>query len=229
MDTTTTTGNPSGKRSHRRQNRIINPVFQWKYTLLLSGSVFFVSTFMSVILFAALQNQARARLVNPEASYMWENTLVMVLSAVVFSAVTAGAVGFWCIILTHRVAGPLYVLDRHLGEIIRGRLPKVRALRKKDEFKELHDSFRMAVDTLRIRQQDDLATLTEMLSIAESSSTDDETKLRNALEDIAGHVARLRAQAAEVLGEEVDSIPAETGSGPVQISNAKQAGAEVGV
>ena len=206
---------PSGENLRRRRSHIINPVFQWKYTLLMSGSVFFVSTFMSVILFSVLHHQARARIVHPEVSYMWENTLAMVFSSLGFAALTALAIGCWCIFITHRVAGPMYVLEAYLREIIDGRLPKVRALRKKDEFKELHDTFRKAVDAVRIRQHDDLATLTETLKIARSSAAGDEKKQKHAFEAIAIRLERLRAEAARTLGEKVDCVPADSAAATV--------------
>ncbi len=203
----TEAGKPSREDFRRKRSHIINPLFQWKYTILIGGSVFFVSMFMSVILFGALDAQLRARLVDPNASRMWEVTLVMVLSAIAFSALTAGAIGFWSIFITHRVAGPMFVLERYLREISAGRLPKVRALRKKDEFKELHDTFRKTVDTLGNRHRADLATFSETLAIARSCAGQGEDAQRRALEQIACRMEGLRAQAAKILGEQLDEPP----------------------
>lgn len=200
-------GNSSTRNVRRKRSCIIDPVFQWRYTLLISGSVFFVSTFMTVILFAVLHTRARAMLVDPDPGGMWENTLIMLLSAVAFAAVTAGAVAFWSIFITHRVAGPIFVLERYLREISAGRLPKVRALRKKDEFKELHETFRKTVDTLENRYRADLATFSETLAIARSCAGQGEDAQRRALEQIACRMEGLRTQAAEILGEPLDDPP----------------------
>ncbi len=226
MDTTKTK-RPSVNDLRQRRNHIINPLFQWKYTLLISGSVFFVAMFISVILFGALDAQVRTMHLDPRASNMWERTLMMAFSAVAFSLLTAGAVGFWSIFITHRVAGPVFVLERYFREIIAGRLPHVRALRKKDEFKELHDTFNRAVTVIKGRYRAEHTALTETLEIARSSIAGDTDKQRDALTEIAGRIEGIRVQAARLLGERPDNVPAETNEPCDATSNSDQPCAKV--
>ncbi|MHC4697261.1 MAG: hypothetical protein ACYTFA_11005 [Planctomycetota bacterium] len=221
MDTTKTK-RPSGNDLRQRRKHIINPLFQWKYTLLISGSVFFVSMFISVILFGALNAQVRTMHLDPRASHMWETTLVMAVSAVAFSVLTAGAIGFWSIFLTHRVAGPVFVLERYFREIIAGRLPHVRALRKKDEFKELHDTFSRAVTVMKARYRAELTALTETLETARSSTTGEAARQGDALTEIAGRIEELRVQAAGLLGEQAESVPTESNEPCEATSNSDQ-------
>jgi methyl-accepting chemotaxis protein len=196
-------------RRHRRSS-IIDPAFQWKYTIIVSGSIFFVTMLMSVLQYAALDAQLRARLVNPAASHAWSSTLIMALSALAFSLLMAGAIGFWGVAITQRVAGPLFVLQAHLREIINGRFPTVRRLRKKDEFKELNDTFTEAVDALKRREQGYVDALAEMLLIARSTASADEQQVKRAIDDLTVKIERLHANSAETLGQTV--VPPERAS-----------------
>ena len=53
----------------------------------------------------------------------------------------------WGVILTHRVAGPLYVIKRGLDNYRAGGAVAFRPLRKKDEFQEVYDSLGLALGT----------------------------------------------------------------------------------
>ena len=50
---------------------------------------------------------------------------------------------------THHVSGPVYVMSNYLREIIDGRLPSPRPLRKNDELKELYALFVEMVEKLK--------------------------------------------------------------------------------
>jgi len=50
---------------------------------------------------------------------------------------------------THRISGPIYVLSKHMNEIINGQYPDIRPLRKEDELKKLYELFRQMVESLK--------------------------------------------------------------------------------
>ena len=66
--------NGKGSRADRRKNYLINPAFQWKYTLLMLLGLFVISSFSAVTLFGALHQQARARILNPQVVNQWGST-----------------------------------------------------------------------------------------------------------------------------------------------------------
>ena len=70
-----------------------------------------------------------------------EVPLVVIGFGVAFSLVTAGTLGVWSFIVSHRICGPLFVIERFIGELASGRFPKLRPLRQKDEFKSFYASF----------------------------------------------------------------------------------------
>lgn len=64
------------------------------------------------------------------------NRLVLITIGIAFLAVLACSL--YMVRLTHRIAGPVQVMSRHLQEMIDGREPRFRSLREKDEFKEMY-------------------------------------------------------------------------------------------
>jgi len=187
-----------------RRKYIIKPGFQWKYTALAVVSVFVVSELLTLILFGVLYNQARARLIEPGGSSPWENTAVLVLSAAAFASVTALLVGLFTALATHRICGPLYVMEGFLKHLKEGRYPKQRPLRKRDEFKEFYENFWDTVNTLRLRTRSQVATLNETLDIARSVKDASIDARLAALKDLAARIEALRDDIAGSLEVELE-------------------------
>lgn len=189
------------RRGNRRRRYVVDAAFQWKYILTITAGVFIVAATMSSGLYGVLHHQARLRSINPE-TYSTEVTSVIILCALAFSVVTAIAVGIWCLIATHRICGPLFVLERYLVELSKGRIPRPRALRRKDEFKGLYETFSRASDSLRERKQAELTELSDMLGTAKAAGGGDDDDRKVALESICNHLESLRSAVRESLGVE---------------------------
>jgi methyl-accepting chemotaxis protein len=198
---------PDVRERNRRRRYIINSAFQWKYAVTIALVIFMVSFMMSSGLYGLLQHQARMRLMSPQ-TYTAEVTLVMFLFAGGFSVVTAVGVGLWCIVASHRICGPLFVLERYLEELACGSLPKIRPLRRKDEFKELHRAFTAAVDSLRQQKQSDFAALGDALRTAEAALDGHDETRRTAIESLMTQLGSLRQAAADALGNEAYDVHA---------------------
>jgi hypothetical protein len=191
--------------TNRRKGYVINPSFQWKYATTIALTVFLLSSILSSVLYLILHQQARARYMNPE-TYTAQVGLVVLMAAVLFSAVTAGGVAVWSIFVTHRICGPLYVLQNYFIQLKEGRLPTVRAMRRKDEFKELVSSFADAVEFLKTKKRDELARLGEALKTANTASaSDDQESSKRALQSVTRHLRMLHEAAVETLGDETPS------------------------
>lgn len=50
---------------------------------------------------------------------------------------------------THKISGPEYVISSYITEILKGKIPNVRALRKGDELNELHNLFVKLINYLK--------------------------------------------------------------------------------
>jgi nitrogen fixation/metabolism regulation signal transduction histidine kinase len=91
------------------------------------------------------------RLAHSQSLMLW--TLVGVLAVLVFAVGAAG------IIVTHKVAGPIFKMKRQLAEVAEGQLKLPSPLRKGDELVEFHQSFRDMVQSLRDQRERQIAAL----------------------------------------------------------------------
>lgn len=198
---------PNGKTSCKRltKNYLIRPSFQWKYVIVAVSIVFLVALIVSAQAYGVLYHQARSKALYHSSVSAMDIIGTLLLSATVLAAIPALALGLWSVIATHRICGPLYVLERHLRELSEGRFPKRRALRKKDEFKDFYDLFWRALKTLEEGRRADLEAAVEIRNLAGSAAGSDDTR-RKALETI---LARSEAQCeriAMVLGIDLDDV-----------------------
>lgn len=89
------------------------------------------------------------------------------------------------IVLTHRVAGPMYALGRFMSQVQAGSLRSVRGFRKGDEFQEVGEGFRDMLVALRARQHKEIASLEGL-----SARQDIPDGVRLALLDLAAEKQR---------------------------------------
>lgn len=190
----------------RRRVRIINPAFQWKYTAVIIVAVFFLCTMLGTVLYGVLFQQARARLIDPTSSNPWENTMVLMGASGAFAVVVAAALGIWSVIMTHRICGPIYVMEGYLTSLAQGRFPRRRPLRKKDEFKEFYDLFWRAIEAMKDQRQNELHRLSEVLKALQAVGDPASPNRGIELELMTHQITALRKEIAETLGKEaVDS------------------------
>ncbi len=205
---------PAGERPFVRRKYIIDPAFQWKYVGWAVFGVFFVSFVTSTIQYGVLLQNERSRTVFPIGSTTWSTTSVIVLSTLAFTTVMAIALAVWGIVVTHRLCGPVYVMDGILNAMAAGRFPKRRPLRKRDGFKELYESLWKAVDAVRAGKRAEAASLANVLAMVRSASDADADGRKLDLAAIAAILDTLRADAARASGDDAttDSQPAPVGA-----------------
>lgn len=209
--------NTSAKATKRRRNYVINPSFQWRHSITIALAVFLVSSIISCVLYGVLHHQARMRMINP-ANYTAEVTGVILLFAVVFSALTAGGVGLWFMLVTHRICGPMHVLKRHLSELAHGRFPQIRPLRRKDEFKDLFATFQEAIDFLKMRRQYELNALSEVMQTVDDAAAQSNGEDSDAFRSVADQLRKIRKEAAFLI-EDAEPVPGASGSADAQVSD----------
>jgi hypothetical protein len=85
--------------------------------------------------------------------------MLIVIGAAIIVAAFLGLIG---VLVTHRVAGPIFVLSRYAKVLGEGGFPRMRALRRGDELKGFFEVFREAIEKLRERQAAEAAQLEEL-------------------------------------------------------------------
>ena len=145
---------------HHRRQFLVDRRFQLKYALLLAGAGLVVAVVFGLWLHQA-HVQATALLApDPETRALVARSDRMLLAA--FAAIAmllAAALGLLGVIVTHRVAGPVFVMGHYLRVLADGRFPRMRTLRRSDELKEFFRTFIEAVEALKVREARHAAVL----------------------------------------------------------------------
>src|SRR4051812_23666453 len=89
--------------------------------------------------------------------------LIIVLSLLVVG------IGVGGIVVTHRVAGPIYKMKRLLGYVGEGHLSVREKLRKGDELQHFFDAFESMVNSLRKRQEFEIGRLDQAIKALEGT------------------------------------------------------------
>lgn len=190
----------SKKRACKRgiQRYIVNPSIQWRYTVTAVFGVFVVSAFVSILLYGVLFDQARSRSLSGATSAS-DTAFTILTASIAFATVPAIACGLWTIVMTHRLCGPIRVLESNLRELATGRFPKHRPLRQKDNFRDVYEVFWQVVDTFKTSRSDHLAELGGLRNSARRAIIGTEDA-GSALESIASRLDDICRERAADLG-----------------------------
>jgi nitrogen fixation/metabolism regulation signal transduction histidine kinase len=126
---------------------------------------------------AELREQAAA-LETQSAHY--SRLLIAALSLLVIALWMAG------IVITHKVAGPVYKMKRQIRDLQRGNFKVPSPLRKGDELKSFFDAFNDMVESLRARQRDEIERIDATLeSLGQEVSDEKLAPLRDLRSEMA--------------------------------------------
>jgi hypothetical protein len=225
QDSATHQNAPDRPRQRYRRKYVIDPAFQWKYALTAAAMVLMLSFLISAVQYGVLHQQARLRVMNP-GTYHAEVALVIVLFGAAFGSLSALAVTIWCIRISHRVAGPLFVLERYLRELQAGRFPKVRPLRRKDEFKHVHRTLADAVESLKAIEDARMRDLARAVQTAKSLAGQVQGEAGRELDKLVTSLEAAHSAAADRLG--VKPLPDSNPAGHSEASQRGQVTAAAG-
>jgi hypothetical protein len=188
-------------RKRRRTIPIIDARFQWKYTLIITAIGVGVTSIMGGFLYNA--HVDNTRLLDLDGNTLLQEKVmrgdqIFLLYLVVLVLVMAVALAFWGLIVTHRISGPLFILERYLGILADGRYPDLRPLRKRDELQEFFTAFEEAVATLRTRDEGVVKELDAAVAQAKKALAGDS---KRGLEEAIAALERQKATLAEFLVE----------------------------
>ena len=158
----------------RRLIPIVDRQFQFKYTAIIVGIAAAISLVLGYFLWksymemnevidlASLSPEVNDKLNSDDARFVFTITLAFLVAEV-------AVLGVMGLLITHRVCGPIFVLQRHMDTISSGTYPSMRPLRAGDEFHEAFNSFSRMIENLRKRDDDDLARLRAVLAVAKQA------------------------------------------------------------
>lgn len=158
----------------RRLIPIVDRQFQFKYTAVIVGIAAAISLVLGYFLWksymemneiidiASYSKEVNDKLNSDDARFVFTITLI-------FLAVEVVVLGLMGLLITHRVCGPIFVLQRHMDTITGGSYPTMRAQRAGDEFRGAFESFTRMIDSLRKRDDDDMTRLKAVLAAAKQA------------------------------------------------------------
>jgi len=176
--------NDKAKRPVRR-TFLLDRKFQLKYTLIIVIVGVAVSAFLGYFIYEL--NLKNRELLNIDAEMVdrveqINNQTLFYLFG--FVALMALFLFTWGIFITHKVAGPLFVISKYLRDIADGKLPTTRSLRRGDELKAFFDTFAEMVTSLRQRRQDEAAVFKQHLQAVRKSNDTGLTSSADAIEKL---------------------------------------------
>lgn len=101
------------------------------------------------------------------------NDRILLFILIAFGFVLSLVLAAYGIVLTHKVAGPLFKITTHLDKIRDGKLGVVYNLRKGDQLVDFFEHFKGAHDALRKRTEEDIALIDKALAVASGPLADE--------------------------------------------------------
>jgi hypothetical protein len=182
---------PSVRPHVVRRKYLLDPGFQLRYILRLAslggGGMLLVGLLMYRVHKAAVDNGA-----TPEVLLASEQTLLWLMGMGTLGL--GGLMGLFGLIITHRVAGPIYVMGIYISTLAAGRYPRMRALRKNDELRGFFDRFVEAVDRIREREAEEARLLDEVIETLQPLANTQDSQAALA---ILGSIRARKRQAIE--------------------------------
>lgn len=152
-ESTGETSRTAAGRTNQRRVYLVDRAFQLKYTALLMGAGLLVALVFGLWIWQAHQQTTELVSVDPALRPVLEASDRQLLYVFVgIAALMAAALGLLGLMVTHRVAGPMFVMGHYMSVLAQGRFPRMRTLRRRDELKSFFRVFLEAVRALKERE-----------------------------------------------------------------------------
>jgi hypothetical protein len=156
---------PRPASSVPRRHFLVDRGFQLKYAVVMALAGLAVA---AVFGFWLHQVHAQAiALLSPDGATraLIERSDALLLAAFAgIALLLAAALGLLGVVITHRVAGPVFVMGHYLSVLAQGRFPKMRTLRRSDELRAFFAVFIQAVEAMKKREARHVVVLEDALA-----------------------------------------------------------------
>lgn len=96
----------------------------------------------------------------------------------------------YLVVMTHKVAGPLYKVSRYFDEMAEGKLGNVWALRKGDMLQDFYVKFMRMHDALKRRHKEDNEAMKKFIAACESAGVGEAGGFGRELGELRAHLER---------------------------------------
>jgi hypothetical protein len=157
------------KSQRKMRNYLLDLRYQLKFTLTMVAIAGALTSALGWVILSKAREASRVvavRALDPTDELAQElvrqferNDRMLIFLLIGFGVVMSVVLAAYGIVITHKVAGPLFKVTLYLDKIRDGKLGQVYALRKGDELVEFFGHFKAAHDALRKQEEDDVALL----------------------------------------------------------------------
>ncbi|OFX22549.1 MAG: hypothetical protein A2V77_14175 [Anaeromyxobacter sp. RBG_16_69_14] len=148
----------------RRRTYLVDRSFQIKYILLLMAWGVVLSALFGLWTYQAHQQAIETVVRGPAQRALVDRADRQLMWPLVgIGALSVTALGLLGFVLTHRVAGPVYVMGHFVNLLAQGRYPTRRALRKHDELQGFYARFLDAIEAMKERDERHVGKLEETI------------------------------------------------------------------
>jgi len=170
----------------RRRTFLIDRKFQLKYTFIIVLVGVIVSALLGFFVYrTSLVNSELIGMDSDMKSLVHQSDTQVLFYLVGFVGLMALALFIWGIFITHRVAGPIFIISRYLGQIRDGRVPEPRPLRKGDELKDFFDVFSGMLSSLKQRNAEEAELLIKLAGQMKESGGEKAAAAAQSLDELA--------------------------------------------
>jgi len=160
------------KKYKRRLIPIVDRKFQFKYTAIIVAVAAVISCILGLLLLSAYREMNAIIEVSSAIGETLDaddarRVFYIVISFLIGEVAILGVLG---LLITHRVAGPLFVFHRHLKTMKDGQYPKLRPLRPGDEFGEAFRTLSELIVDMKERDREEANALTKTIAAAEQGT-----------------------------------------------------------
>jgi nitrogen fixation/metabolism regulation signal transduction histidine kinase len=219
-DPTAATGmaSPAPRAQHQRKlaNYLLDKSLQLRYILLVTILSAMISGALGYMIYDQRRTASESierdlqTLTQADASRQeFEEHVASVLEsddqALIYKMVAVGfglvvILSAYLVIMTHKVAGPLFKVSTYFDQMAEGRLGVVTPLRRGDMLQDFFGDFKSMHESLRARSQADLAAMEHALAALRQAPVEADAashgKLHDALDALDQHLAHRRKQIA---------------------------------
>jgi nitrogen fixation/metabolism regulation signal transduction histidine kinase len=142
------------KTSYKRRVYVVNKSLQYRFVAWVVGTVFAAVAVVLADVAISLHRHAIETGLSVQVRDLYNPTELLTLAKLVIYAL---GVYFASLLLSHRLAGPIYRLEKSADQVAQGDLTHKVFLRERDELARFRDSFNTMVDTLRGKVAGDVA------------------------------------------------------------------------
>jgi hypothetical protein len=210
---------PVYKRKVR--NYLLDVGLQLRYTATIVVVAIFLTAGLGFKMYQATRDVSKVilwtSLVDPQSAdelqAQFANSDRVVLWGIVgFGVVLILSISAVGILITHKVAGPLYKISTFFGRVRDNKLgPTPANLRKGDELQEFYGAFKEMHVSLRSRAEDDVRIIGNAVSVLEAAPDARSPALARALDDLRD-LRKRKEESLEKGGEDMSGVIRPTSS-----------------